>query len=58
MQGLKNKNVIVCAGSTGIGKGVISTLARYGVNITTFFFYLIPAVFANLCHDMINNMRI
>ena len=36
MQGLKNKNVIVCAGSTGIGKGVISTLARYGVNITTF----------------------
>jgi len=33
---LKNKNVIVCAGSTGIGKGVISVLAKYGLNITTF----------------------
>ncbi len=36
MQDLKNKNVIVCAGSTGIGKGVISVLAKYGLNITTF----------------------
>jgi len=36
MDDLKNKNVIVCAGSTGIGKGVISVLAKYGANITTF----------------------
>ncbi|WP_337861039.1 SDR family oxidoreductase [Ferroplasma sp.] len=36
MEGLKNKNAIVCAGSTGIGRGVISVLADYGVNVTTF----------------------
>ena len=36
MHDLKNKNAIVCAGSTGIGKGVISVLAKYGANITTF----------------------
>ncbi len=36
MQDLRNKNVIVCAGSTGIGKGVTSVLAKLGLNITTF----------------------
>ncbi len=36
MHDLKNKNVIVCAGTTGIGRGVISVLAKYGANITTF----------------------
>lgn len=36
MEDLKGKNVIVCAGSTGIGKGVISVLAKHGANITTF----------------------
>jgi 3-oxoacyl-[acyl-carrier protein] reductase len=36
MEDLRNKNGIVCAGSTGIGKGVISVLAGYGANITTF----------------------
>ena len=36
MEGLRGKNGIVCAGSTGIGKGVISVLTKYGANITTF----------------------
>ncbi len=33
---LKGKNAIVCAGSSGIGKGIVSTLAEYGANVTTF----------------------
>ena len=36
MEDLKGRNGIVCAGSTGIGKGIISVLAKYGANITTF----------------------
>lgn len=36
MDDLNNKNIIVCAGSTGIGEGVVSVLASYGANITTF----------------------
>ncbi|WMT54973.1 MULTISPECIES: SDR family oxidoreductase [unclassified Acidiplasma] len=36
MISLKNKNGIVCAGSSGIGAGIVSVLASYGANITTF----------------------
>ncbi len=36
MMSLKNKNIIVCAGSSGIGRGVVTVLSKYNANITTF----------------------
>ncbi len=36
MISLKNKNMIVCAGSSGIGRGVVEVLSKCNANITTF----------------------
>ncbi len=33
---LEGKNALVCAGSSGIGRGIVNILSEYGANVTTF----------------------